>query len=118
MADITAENCESLFLFSTITSYFGRGKPKGPAGYLLVKNHEIPIWLSLFRGTRLLLDAHWESLHSSVLLPLFHRGQQAHMLWLAGCYEENALDELAEKVQDRMSDDPARLCHLSVPSSH
>lgn len=113
MTNLDATNCESLFLFSTITSYFALGRPKDPHDYLLVRNQDIPIWLSLVRGVRLVIDMQWETLKSSVLLPLFQHGERAHKLWVTCHCEEEALDDLAQNIRTAMSEDPGTWQHLS-----
>lgn len=109
MTNIDAENCESLFLASTITVYFALGQPKGLNDYLLVRGQEIPLWLSLFRGTRLLLNTQYEVLKESAILPLLQHGQHAHNLWQASRYEEKVLDDLEANINMSMSEDPVKL---------
>ncbi|KAH8655208.1 hypothetical protein BX600DRAFT_439719 [Xylariales sp. PMI_506] len=112
VANVTAENCIPLYLFSTITSCFSLARPQEPADIIVASNKEMPSWLYLSRGLRLLLEAHGDMLYDSSLAPLLQPGMKLYEAWRASKFEHGAITELEENVKDAVPDSPKRAALL------
>ncbi|ETS86358.1 hypothetical protein PFICI_00186 [Pestalotiopsis fici W106-1] len=101
LVDMTAENCEQLFLFNMLEKFFAFARPKDDSDLLLVNTHERSSseWLIRFRSVHKLAGQKKQSERLSFIGTLLQ--DRSHLpldFWLAYSSEKDALDELEAKI--------------------
>ncbi|KAH8648635.1 hypothetical protein BX600DRAFT_442921 [Xylariales sp. PMI_506] len=94
----TTENCEQLFLFSTMVNIFSFAKPKDPANLLVSSSHTVPEWLYLFRGVQALIDAKKAAIHRSSVAVTFQNAMKIHKDWDGKVYDNEAFRDLEANI--------------------
>ncbi|CAG5169156.1 uncharacterized protein ALTATR162_LOCUS7008 [Alternaria atra] len=74
--NLKTEDCESLHLFSALTSFFALGSPKSGYKSLVIGESVIPDWLSMLRSSEPLLSILNPANYDGPLVPLFTFGRQ------------------------------------------
>ena len=108
---ITQENCSAIYIFSALTCIFTVASPRDPGDFLLLGDSGVASWLTLFRGTRSIIESSYNTLHNGVLSPMFIAGRRrtalreaAHVNAADGTTEEGQLGELQQSIRDTVTD--------------
>jgi hypothetical protein len=112
LSNITARNCNHLFLFGYLTLVFSLAKPKEAGDLLLVGNGVVPEWLYLWQGMHALREADSAILQSPVSL-IFKTTESSYEFWLFHTPEKHdALEDLAQKLRHSSANDPKKQAAL------
>lgn len=80
IANVTNENCEPLYIFSTMTLFITIATSRTSDDFLLLGNETNGGWLELLKGTYFIIGNYHDALINSSLGPMFiHGGKRAHM---------------------------------------
>jgi hypothetical protein len=110
---ITQENCSAVYIFSALTCIFTLASPREPSEFFFFGDQGIASWLTLFRGTRSIIDSALDALHVGVLGPMFIAGarrtalREAHVKAEEGSMEDGQLGELRQAIMETITDPQA-----------
>ncbi|KAF3012673.1 hypothetical protein E8E14_011623 [Neopestalotiopsis sp. 37M] len=94
ISDINANNCEQVFLFTTLLKFFAFAKPKGDSDLLIADEKSTSEWLTQFRHLHGLVSNRKETTRPSIVATLWQDGAQPVDFWLLYGSERDALVEL------------------------
>ena len=108
---ITQENCSAVYIFSALTCIYSLACPRDPGDFLVLGDSGVASWLTLFRGTRSIIESSTDALHNGVLGPMFIAGarrtalrEAAHVIASDSSAEEGQLVELRQCIHDTVTD--------------
>ena len=110
---ITHENCSAVYIFSALTCIFTLASPREPGDFLILGDSGVAPWLTLFRGTRSIIDSSEPALREGVLGPMFVAGSRrmalrdAHGKAEEGTMDGGELDDLRQAIKATVSDPQA-----------
>jgi len=113
LPNITNENCSAIYIFSALTCIFTVASPREPGDFLNLGDSGVASWLTLFRGTRSIIDSSPDALQNGVLGPMFIAGarrtalrEEAHVK-ADGSMEDSKLTDLRQAIKETVRDSHA-----------
>lgn len=80
IANVTNDNCESLYIFSTMTLFITIATSRTSDDFMLLGNESNGGWLELLKGTYFIIGNYHDALFNSSLGPMFiHGGKRSNM---------------------------------------
>lgn len=116
---ITQENCSAVYIFSALTCIYTLASPRDPSDFLILGETGVDSWLSLFRGTRSIIDSSEAALRTGVLGPMFIAGarrtamRETHAAD-SSTVEEGQLSELRQAIRNTVNDPQILQIYMSA----
>lgn len=106
LGDISASNCEQIFVFSVLSKIVALAKPKDDSDLLLANQQLVPEWLGLLRSTHEAVGNMGEAKQQPPgIAVILDKGPQAQSGWFVHGNEKDAIDELETNVYNSLSKD-------------
>ena len=107
MSNVTKENCDALFIFSTTVIVFTFAQPRVPGTLLFIGSQDqgMPEWLLLIRGVHSIIVSTWDWIAEGPISPILKSGRYRSSPEYLGPPESDRLMELSQLIKETTVDE-------------
>lgn len=107
MSNVTKDNCDALFVFSTTVIVFTFAQPRVPGALLFVGSHDrgMAEWLLLIRGVHPIIISAWDWIAGGPVSALLNSGRGSPHPEYLGPPESDRLVELSQLIKETTIDE-------------